>query len=486
MANVKPVYDRLHLPYGRKGVDIKHMRSLIDRLHKSYGGPEYNGSRDEIFRSYMVNHIKTNYSQQQIERAHFDLVQQYARNPDSGERAFIGGRTPGARNREQQNYDIDRNQSFAELQKIAGQPLPEIDYAKGNDVLEDMLPSEDKSQSPPQDNKDYVLRYELNAYARQLELANFVSKAQLLEISQKFDATVMPELNRLDTAIKNIQLNQPTIIEIKKPDVPKPINIGVQHKHFPELLAFCSATTVDEYHLNIWIHGPAGTGKSTACKNVHKAIFGDKYPFRTNGKMSYAHELMGHMHGDKYITTEFRKAYEHGGVYCADEIDGWLPDALIALNGALANGIAAFPDGMISRHKDFVFIGAANTVGLSGTIEYVSRFKQDAAFMDRNVMLDWPLDEALEASMSTNPTWLEIVRKVRSNVANYKIGGHLITPRAVVFGEALLRAGCTLERAMDAALRKGMTETQWRQATQGVQITAVQTHAWTPQSMAAE
>lgn len=311
-----------------------------------------------------------------------------------------------------------------------------------------------------------------------VDLSNYVTHPELKIAVKAIGDALEPIYTRHDHAITSLGNDQkatyarlgqiehdlkairPLVIQLANPELPK-IEIGVQHKHFEKLLRTCNAKLPGNSRFNVWIYGPAGTGKSTAAVNVAKALNLDFY---SDGKLVSEHQIKGYndAHG-RYITTEFRKAYEHGGIYLADEIDGSFPDALLAFNSALANGFMAFPDKLVERHPDFIFIGAANTTGTGGTLEYVGRMKQDAAFNDRFVYIDWPIDDQLEASLCLgNTDWLNYVRRVRQNYAAQGIKGHLITPRATIYGAGLIAAGFSKEEAAEMALRKGLTDAQWR------------------------
>lgn len=236
---------------------------------------------------------------------------------------------------------------------------------------------------------------------------------------------------------------------------------GVQHKHFERLLKMCAARGYDGHRLNVWLYGPPGTGKTTAARNVANAV---GLPFHCNGSLASKYELIGFIdaHG-VYQSTEFRKAWEHGGVYLFDEIDGSDPKAIVAFNAALANGIMAFPDGMVERHADCVVIAAANTTGLGATAEFNGRVKLDAATLDRFMFLDWPIDEALERAMVPQhmTAWVEMVQGFRRKVARAGVRGVMVTPRATLYGASLLSIGMSIEEVKAAVLRKGMNDDQW-------------------------
>lgn len=248
---------------------------------------------------------------------------------------------------------------------------------------------------------------------------------------------------------------------IVTPELP-PIDVGIQHKHFPKLLKMANARMRDGSRLNVWVHGPAGSGKTTAARNVAKAL---SLPFYFNGSIDQAYKLTGYCdaHG-KYNTTAFRQAWEHGGVYLFDEIDGSSPTAFLELNAALANGLATFPDraDSVPRHKDCIIIAGANTIGLGGTIEYVGRMRLDAASLDRFVFLDWPIDEALERALCANVEWSAKVQASRGKLKSAAIKGAMISPRATQYGEALLAAGLSESDVTSSVLRKGMPDAEWQ------------------------
>jgi cobaltochelatase CobS len=160
------------------------------------------------------------------------------------------------------------------------------------------------------------------------------------------------------------------------------------------------------------------------------------------------HELLGFIDAaGRYHRTPFREAFEHGGVYLFDEVDGSDNAALLALNAALANGRASFPDAQIERHKDCRIIATANTWGLGATADYVGRSKIDAAFLSRfPVRLPWDYDTALEVAISGNADFARRVQaaRERARAAGLKV---LIDPRATMAGAALIAAGLTHDEA---------------------------------------
>lgn len=237
-----------------------------------------------------------------------------------------------------------------------------------------------------------------------------------------------------------------------------PVDVGTQHERFPALLAVCSARGADGHRLVAWLHGPAGTGKTTAARAVAQAL---GLSFAFTGALDGAYGLLGFVDaGGRVIRTPFREAWETGGVFLFDEVDASHPSAVVAFNAALANGVCAFPDATVSRHPDCVIIAAANTTGHGGAGQYVGRVRQDAATLDRFVMLEWPIDEALESAMSRDSRWLAAVRAVRAHYMSRRVDA-LITPRAVVKGDALLAIGIAFDDVAELVLRCGVTQEVW-------------------------
>lgn len=252
----------------------------------------------------------------------------------------------------------------------------------------------------------------------------------------------------------------PTVVRLEQPKM-DPVNLGVQHFRFPLLLTACNARLRDGHRLNVWLAGPAGTGKTTAARTAAKAL---KLDFYFNGAIDSPYKLTGFTDANgRTIRTAFREAWEKGGVYLFDEVDASSPGAILEFNAALANGVCAFPDAIVPRHKDCVVIAGANTTGLGASLEYVGRMKQDAAFLDRFVVIAWDLDPALEAAICANAQWVARVRLVRERVKTRGVKGALVTPRATLYGEALLAAGIDQATVEAMTLRKGMTNEQWGQ-----------------------
>ena len=220
--------------------------------------------------------------------------------------------------------------------------------------------------------------------------------------------------------------------------------IGRAHKGFDDLL------TVVSCRLHAFLVGPAGSFKTTTAHKVAEAL-GLEFSSLSICQQTTQVSLLGYMNATgHYVTTEFRKRYQEGGVFLLDEIDNGNANVLAVLNSALANGHCAFPDGMIAHHPDFRLIATANTYGNGGNAQYVGRCQLDAATLDRFAFLDWQYDEEMEREIAGNDAWTDRVFALRHAAA--ALGSRLIiSPRATFEGAALIAAG--MDRAKVEALK---------------------------------
>lgn len=207
----------------------------------------------------------------------------------------------------------------------------------------------------------------------------------------------------------------------------------------------------------IMLVGPAGCGKTTIGQHVAKAL---QFPFYITSTINDTHELTGFVDGyGKYHTTPFRQAFEHGGVWVADEIDAWDASALLAANSALANGYSVFPDQPtpISRHASFRIVATANTFGSGADRVYVGRNELDAASLDRFATINVDYDLNLERLFANgNTRWLEHVWKVRKAVNEKRIR-HVVSSRAIRMGADAIASGISWDDTNDIYLIKGMS-----------------------------
>lgn len=254
-------------------------------------------------------------------------------------------------------------------------------------------------------------------------------------VEKKIDEQLPKFKKIVDDAAKIIKANGSITINIDK----KTNEIsGAKHNQLAKLISVCGLGQP------VLLVGMAGTGKTHAAGQVAKSLGLEHYTMSVGAQTSKS-DIIGYMHASGgYVTTLFRKAYEEGGVFLMDEIDAGNANVLIQINAALSNGLCAFPDKMVERHKDFVFIASANTFGNGANRMYVGRNQLDAATLDRFTVISWDIDDELESSLVSGylqgNSWLTVVRAIRDYVDSKSLRV-LITPRATIKGAQLFELG---------------------------------------------
>ena len=151
-------------------------------------------------------------------------------------------------------------------------------------------------------------------------------------------------------------------------------------------------------HENVYLYGPAGSGKNVLCEELAKAL---NVPFYYQNTILTKFDISGYKNaGGEFEETEFYKAWTNGGLFMLDEVDNSQAEALIALNAALANGYYTFPNvGKVKAHKDFYCIAAGNTNGQGATDEYCGRYKMDESSRDRFFFVKIDYNKEIEKSI---------------------------------------------------------------------------------------
>lgn len=204
--------------------------------------------------------------------------------------------------------------------------------------------------------------------------------------------------------------------------VPKKVELAIEdrkvvfdeplHKLFDTALAYLKTGH------NLYLHGPTGCGKTYLCAQLAKAMGLDFYFTEC---VTAEHKLEGFTDANgQYHETPFFKAFTRGGLFLLDELDASIPETLVILSMALANGCYSFPApiGNMYAHPDFHVIAAGNTNGHGATTEYNSRQKIDSAMLNKFSFLEVDYDHDLEKAVAEDdPMLLEFVEVMRQSAS---------------------------------------------------------------------
>ena len=282
-------------------------------------------------------------------------------------------------------------------------------------------------------------------------------------MAPKVDANEVHKI--VDEALRGLVL--PVRVEVTRNGETRPVE-GLCHKILPVVIKVLSAG------LHVLMVGPAGTGKSHIAHQSAEALGLESHGISLSPQTP-ASSLLGYMQAaGEYVSTQFRQAYEHGGVFHFDELDNAHPSVLAVINGALANGHMDFPDGRVKRHEDFRCVASANTYGRGPDRAYVGRQAIDAATLDRFTVVTVDVDEALEESICLG-TGLDSTRVKRVLAyVRYLRSAALDAKMPLTFGPrtshgmcALINAGLTVGEAIEMRARRGISDTDWRKVSMG-------------------
>ena len=180
----------------------------------------------------------------------------------------------------------------------------------------------------------------------------------------------------------------------------------VYHEKFDSILACVSN------NIPVYLVGPAGSGKNHTLEQVAKKLGLDFY-FTNSIQQEY--KLTGFIDaGGNYHETEFYKAFTNGGLFFLDEMDASIPEVLVLLNAAIANGYFEFPNGKVNANKNFRVVAAGNTVGNGADEQYTGRMVLDQATLDRFAVIEFGYSKKIEVALAKgNLELVDFIHKMR-------------------------------------------------------------------------
>jgi cobaltochelatase CobS len=240
-------------------------------------------------------------------------------------------------------------------------------------------------------------------------------------------------------------------IEVVRPDGSSHKVEGHTRPEFKDVLLSASCG------LNILLVGPAGSGKTHLAHQVAEALGRPFASVSCTAGMSES-ALQGWLIPSdggafQYLSSDFVKMYEEGGVFLFDEIDAADSNTLLFVNQALANGSFFLPirknASVVKRHPDFVCIAAANTFGTGANQTYAGRERLDEATLDRfragTIVLDY--DQTFERKVVA-PDLLAWGWAIRKRITEARLN-RVMSTRFLLDATKLLKAGKSVKAIQD-------------------------------------
>ena len=179
---------------------------------------------------------------------------------------------------------------------------------------------------------------------------------------------------------------------------------------------------------NVYMYGPAGTGKNVTAKQCAEAL---DMPIFYNNTIYTKYDLCGYMDANgQYVPTTFYNFMRSPkGLYFMDEYDNSQSSALVCFNDVLEDKKYTFPNGetlyLDENHK---IIAAGNTNGQGATEEYNDRYQMDESNRSRFMFVPVTYDPAVEKSIVGESNdildFINDMRRVRDEIGIKLILGY--------------------------------------------------------------
>ena len=281
--------------------------------------------------------------------------------------------------------DDDEPQSDKESETTP-EPEPQPEDVQPEDLQPEEVQPEPQPEANPQQNP-------LDAFSM---LVKQVTDAVLGQIKPMLEDVAK---NQTSNKVEHVHI-------IKVNDMTTKIE-GLTHPKFERVLKYVAN------HHNVYLYGPAGSGKNVICEQVAEAL---GVPFYYQNTIITKFDVTGYKNAaGEFEETEFYKAWTQGGVFMLDEADNACAEALVTLNAALANGYYSFPGiGRVECSPNFYCVAAGNTNGQGATDEYCGRYKMDESSRDRFAFVDIDYNPEIEEGICNGHTdVLDFVRELR-------------------------------------------------------------------------
>ena len=240
-------------------------------------------------------------------------------------------------------------------------------------------------------------------------------------------------------------------IEIPKiiPQVETSKGDEVHHDRYEEI------KTCLECGIPVYLAGPAGSGKNHTVEQIAKEL-GWNFYFSNSVQQEY--KLTGFIDaGGCFHETEFYKACTDNNdcIFFLDEMDASIPEVLVLLNAAIANGYFEFPNGRVDF--DHVhFVAAGNTVGSGADDMYTGRMVLDQATLDRFAIIEFDYCVRIEMAITKNNADLvEFIHQMRKEAESKGIRA-TFSYRCMSMITKLEKAGMDLTMAVKISIVKGL------------------------------
>lgn len=232
-----------------------------------------------------------------------------------------------------------------------------------------------------------------------------------------------------------------------EPEPPKPQPPKPEDKTLLSMLGMVKAGL-----RNIWLHGPAGCGKTTNAHALAEQLGVPCYVLSCSKDTDPCQ-----IQGRRYPEAEeapFSKYYESPSVLVLDEFTAVEADTAMLLNAALANGqFETSTKRVCRRHPDCVIVATSNTLGLGGDAIYNGNQRLDASTRDRFACGFIEVDYSKEYENKFDPEVVAYATALREVIKRCDLQ-QICSTRSIINAHALKQAGLDWKSAMTSTWTK--------------------------------
>jgi len=262
-------------------------------------------------------------------------------------------------------------------------------------------------------------------------------------------SSIEEELDELIASKPSIEKPEEVIQKVIEEKVAKDSNGNVKHEKY-DVIKSCL-----ECNIPVYLAGPAGSGKNFTVEQIAWEL---GWSFYFSNSVQQEYKLTGFIDaGGKFHETEFFKACAEGKdcIFFLDEMDASIPEVLVLLNAAIANGYFEFPTGRVEL--DHVhFVAAGNTVGNGADEDYTGRMVIDQATLDRFAIIEFGYDRNIELEISGgNEELVDFIHKLRDSAEMNGIRA-TFSYRCITMVTKLEKAGMDLATIIKISVVKGL------------------------------
>lgn len=227
-----------------------------------------------------------------------------------------------------------------------------------------------------------------------------ISVERLYETKGKKRKSTKNLMKKEKSNIQVIDDNDFEFEEEKKEECTEDTTKEAKHEEY-ETLKTCIVNKIP-----IYLAGPAGSGKNFTLEQIANEL---NICFYFTNSVQQEYQLTGFVDaGGVYHDTQFYRACKQASegidtMFFLDEMDASIPEVLVKLNMAIAQGYFEFPNGEVLDFSENIhWVAAGNTVGSGSDECYTGRMVLDQASLDRFVIIEFNYSENIERKITNN------------------------------------------------------------------------------------